>query len=41
VREIAGEIVRRVRRHDLRFHAAGLTFYAATAVVPLLWWRGS
>lgn len=23
-------------RHDLRFHAAGLTFYAATAVVPLL-----
>lgn len=36
VREVAGEVVRHVRRHDLVFYAAGLTFYAAIAVVPLL-----
>jgi membrane protein len=35
-REVAGEVVRHVRRHDLVFYAAGLTFYAAVAVVPLL-----
>jgi membrane protein len=35
-REVAGEVVRHVRRHDLVFYAAGLTFYAAIAVVPLL-----
>jgi membrane protein len=35
-RQVAGEVVRRVRRHDLAFYAAGLTFYAAIAVVPLL-----
>jgi hypothetical protein len=28
--------VREVRRHDLPFYAAGLTFHAAIAVVPLL-----
>jgi membrane protein len=35
-REVAGQVVRHVRRHDLVFYAAGLTFYAAIAVVPLL-----
>jgi len=30
------EVVRQIRRHDLVFYAAGLTFYAAIAVVPLL-----
>jgi membrane protein len=35
-RKIAAEVVRHVRRHDLVFYAAGLTFYAAIAVVPLL-----
>jgi membrane protein len=35
-REVAREVVRDVRRHDLVFYAAGLTFYAAIAVVPLL-----
>jgi membrane protein len=35
-RAVAGEVVRHVRRHDLVFYAAGLTFYAAIAVVPLL-----
>jgi membrane protein len=35
-REVAGEVVRHVRRHDLPFYAAGLTFYAGIAVVPLL-----
>jgi Virulence factor BrkB len=29
-------VTRQVRRHDLPFYAAGLTFYAAIAVVPLL-----
>jgi membrane protein len=29
-------VARQVRRHDLPFYAAGLTFYAAIAVVPLL-----
>jgi membrane protein len=35
------DLLRHVRRHDLPFYAAGLTFYAAIAVVPLLlvaWW---
>jgi membrane protein len=36
VREVAADVVRHVRRHDLVFYAAGLTFYAAIAVVPLL-----
>jgi membrane protein len=36
VRELAREVTRQVRRHDLPFYAAGLTFYAAIAVVPLL-----
>jgi membrane protein len=36
VRTITAEVVRHVRRHDLVFYAAGLTFYAAIAVVPLL-----
>jgi membrane protein len=36
VRGVAGEVVGHVRRHDLVFYAAGLTFYAAIAVVPLL-----
>jgi uncharacterized BrkB/YihY/UPF0761 family membrane protein len=36
VREIAREVVRHVRRHDLLFYAAGLTFHVAVAVVPLL-----
>ena len=35
-RQIAYEVARQVRRHDLPFYAAGLTFYAAIAVVPLL-----
>jgi membrane protein len=35
-RAIGAEVVRHVRRHDLVFYAAGLTFYAAIAVVPLL-----
>jgi membrane protein len=35
-REVAREVVRHVRRHDLVFYAAGLTFYAAIAVVPVL-----
>jgi membrane protein len=35
-RALATEVVRHVRRHDLVFYAAGLTFYAAIAVVPLL-----
>jgi membrane protein len=35
-REVVPELVRQVRRHDLVFYAAGLTFYAAIAVVPLL-----
>jgi membrane protein len=35
-REVAREVARHVRRHDLVFYAAGLTFYAAIAVVPLL-----
>ena len=35
-REVAREVVGHVRRHDLVFYAAGLTFYAAIAVVPLL-----
>jgi membrane protein len=35
-RGVATEVVRHVRRHDLVFYAAGLTFYAAIAVVPLL-----
>ena len=30
------DVLRHVRRHDLPFYAAGLTFYAAIAVVPLL-----
>jgi membrane protein len=34
--ELAREVTRQVRRHDLPFYAAGLTFYAAIAVVPLL-----
>ncbi|HWD42457.1 MAG TPA: YhjD/YihY/BrkB family envelope integrity protein [Actinomycetota bacterium] len=33
---MAGDVLRQVRRHDLPFYAAGLTFYAAIAVVPLL-----
>jgi membrane protein len=36
VRHVVPELVRQVRRHDLVFYAAGLTFYAAIAVVPLL-----
>jgi membrane protein len=35
-RAVAPEVVRQIRRHDLVFYAAGLTFYAAIAVVPLL-----
>jgi membrane protein len=35
-RAVVGEVVGHVRRHDLVFYAAGLTFYAAIAVVPLL-----
>jgi len=35
-RQTAREVARQVRRHDLPFYAAGLTFYAAIAVVPLL-----
>ena len=35
-RTVAAEVVQHVRRHDLVFYAAGLTFYAAIAVVPLL-----
>jgi membrane protein len=34
--ELAREVTSQVRRHDLPFYAAGLTFYAAIAVVPLL-----
>jgi membrane protein len=33
---IGHEVIGQVRRHDLVFSAAGLTFYAAIAVVPLL-----
>jgi membrane protein len=40
IRELAGAVtrdaLRQGRRHDLPFYAAGLTFYAAIAVVPLL-----
>jgi membrane protein len=36
VRQVVPELVRQIRRHDLVFYAAGLTFYAAIAVVPLL-----
>jgi membrane protein len=36
LRRLAREVARQVRRHDLPFYAAGLTFYAAIAVVPLL-----
>ncbi|HEV3462675.1 MAG TPA: YihY/virulence factor BrkB family protein [Actinomycetota bacterium] len=35
-RNVATEVIAHVRRHDLVFYAAGLTFYAAIAVVPLL-----
>ena len=35
-REVVPEVVRQIRRHDLVFYAAGLTFYAGIAVVPLL-----
>jgi membrane protein len=35
-REATSDVLRQVRRHDLPFYAAGLTFYAAIAVVPLL-----
>ena len=35
-REVVREVVGHVRRHDLVFYAAGLTFYASIAVVPLL-----
>ncbi|HEX2158114.1 MAG TPA: YhjD/YihY/BrkB family envelope integrity protein [Actinomycetes bacterium] len=35
-RTITTEVAGHVRRHDLVFYAAGLTFYAAIAVVPLL-----
>jgi membrane protein len=35
-RQLAREVARQVRRHDLPFYAAGLTFYAGIAVVPLL-----
>jgi membrane protein len=35
-REVTSDVLRQVRRHDLPFYAAGLTFYAAIAVVPLL-----
>jgi hypothetical protein len=35
-RPVRAEVVRHMRRHDLVFYAAGLTFYAAIAVVPLL-----
>jgi membrane protein len=34
--QVGREVVGHVRRHDLVFYAAGLTFYAAIAVVPLL-----
>jgi membrane protein len=34
--QLAREVAWQVRRHDLPFYAAGLTFYAAIAVVPLL-----
>jgi membrane protein len=40
-REVAREVVGHVRRHDLVFYAAALTFYAGIAIVPLLlvaWW---
>jgi membrane protein len=33
---VVPDLVRQIRRHDLVFYAAGLTFYAAIAVVPLL-----
>jgi membrane protein len=36
VRQVVPDLVRQIRRHDLVFYAAGLTFYAAIAVVPLL-----
>jgi membrane protein len=36
LRQLAHEVAWQVRRHDLPFYAAGLTFYAAIAVVPLL-----
>ena len=36
VRQVVPEVVGHVRRHDLVFYAAGLTFYAGIAVVPLL-----
>ena len=40
-RPVRAEVVRHMRRHDLVFYAAGLTFYASIAIVPLLlvaWW---
>jgi membrane protein len=36
LRALSAEVAPQVRRHDLVFYAAGLTFYAAIAVVPLL-----
>jgi membrane protein len=36
IRQTARGVAGQVRRHDLPFYAAGLTFYAAIAVVPLL-----
>jgi membrane protein len=35
-RAVGREVIGHVRRHDLVFYAAGLTFYAGIAVVPLL-----
>jgi membrane protein len=35
-RDLVRAVVGHVRRHDLVFYAAGLTFYASIAVVPLL-----
>jgi membrane protein len=35
-RAVTHDVLGQVRRHDLPFYAAGLTFYAAIAVVPLL-----
>src|SRR4029450_1794851 len=36
VRQVVPDLVRQIRRHDLVFYAAGLTFYASIAVLPLL-----
>lgn len=36
LRQLVHRVIERMRHHDLMLYAAGLTFYAAIAVVPLM-----